>query len=63
MPILPMRSGAKFDNAVTDFIVRLQSDPALRYKIEAIKLEIVHDQSHSRLCHEYRQRSEELAER
>ncbi len=34
----------KFDNAVTEFIVRLKSDPVLRNKIEAIKLELVHDQ-------------------
>jgi uncharacterized membrane-anchored protein YjiN (DUF445 family) len=33
----------KFDNAVTEFIVRLKSDPVLRSKIEAIKLEVVHD--------------------
>ena len=35
----------KFDNAVTSFIDRLNSDPVLRNKIEAIKLEIVHDQN------------------
>jgi len=32
----------KFDDAVTDFIARLKSDPVLRTKIEAIKLEVVH---------------------
>ena len=36
---------SKFDNAVTNFMVRLQSDPALRSKIEAIKLEVVHNQA------------------
>ena len=35
----------KFDNAVTSFIGRLKSDPVLRNKIEAIKLEIVHDRN------------------
>jgi len=30
---------------VTNFIVRLNSDPQLRSKIEAIKLEVVHNQS------------------
>jgi len=34
----------KFDNAVTEFILRLKSDPVLRTKIEAIKLEVVNDQ-------------------
>ncbi|GAM08610.1 putative protein [Geobacter sp. OR-1] len=33
----------KFDHAVKEFIVRLKTDPVLRHKIEAIKLEIVHD--------------------
>ena len=36
---------AKFDHAVANFIVRLQSDPALRTKIEAIKLEVVHNEA------------------
>ena len=35
----------KFDNAVTNFIVRLKSDPTLRNKIEEVKLEVVHNQS------------------
>ncbi|MBC8018529.1 MAG: DUF445 domain-containing protein [Verrucomicrobia bacterium] len=35
----------KFDTAVTNFIVRLKSDPLLRSKVEAIKLEVVHNQS------------------
>lgn len=35
----------RFDTAVTGFIARLKSDPALRGKIEAIKLEVVHNQS------------------
>src|SRR6185369_6993932 len=35
----------KFDNAVTNFIARLKSDPVLRNKVEAIKLEVVHNQS------------------
>jgi uncharacterized membrane-anchored protein YjiN (DUF445 family) len=35
----------KFDAAVTDFIARLQSDPVLRGKIEAIKTEVVHHTS------------------
>ena len=35
----------KFDNAVTNFIARLKSDPVLRGKVEAIKLEVVHNQS------------------
>ena len=42
-PVHEVRS--RFDNVVTDFIVRLQSDPALRTKVEAIKLEVVHNQS------------------
>jgi len=33
----------KFDTAVTNFIARLKSDPVLRSRIEAIKLEVVHD--------------------
>jgi len=33
----------QFDDAVADFITRLKSDPALRAKVEAIKLEVVHD--------------------
>ena len=32
----------KFDGAVTDFSARLKSDPVLRTKIEAIKLEVIH---------------------
>ena len=36
---------SKFDTAVTNFIVRLKSDPLLRSKVEAIKLEVVHNQS------------------
>ncbi len=35
----------KFDTAVTNFIARLKSDPELRSKVEAIKLEVVHNQS------------------
>ena len=35
----------KFDTAVTEFTARLKSDPALRDGIEAIKREVVHDQS------------------
>ncbi|RII28447.1 MAG: DUF445 domain-containing protein [Geobacter sp.] len=35
----------KFDTAVTNFIARLNSDPELRAKVEAIKLEVVHTQS------------------
>ena len=35
----------RFDTAVTGFIARLKSDPVLRGKVEAIKLEIVHNQS------------------
>jgi uncharacterized membrane-anchored protein YjiN (DUF445 family) len=35
----------KFDTAVTNFIARLKSDPVLRSKVEAIKLEVVHNQS------------------
>ncbi|RII26893.1 MAG: DUF445 domain-containing protein [Geobacter sp.] len=35
----------KFDTAVANFIVRLKSDPVLRNKIEAIKLEVVHNQA------------------
>jgi uncharacterized membrane-anchored protein YjiN (DUF445 family) len=34
----------RFDTAVTNFIARLKSDPALQSRIEAIKLEVVHDQ-------------------
>lgn len=34
----------RFDTAVTEFIARLKSDPVLRNKIEAIKLEVVHNQ-------------------
>jgi uncharacterized membrane-anchored protein YjiN (DUF445 family) len=35
----------RFDTAVTNFIARLKSDPLLRHKIEAIKLEVVHNQA------------------
>jgi uncharacterized membrane-anchored protein YjiN (DUF445 family) len=35
----------RFDTAVTGFTARLKSDPALRNRIEAIKLEVVHNQS------------------
>jgi len=35
----------KFDTAVTNFSARLKSDPELRSKVEAIKLEAVHNQS------------------
>ena len=35
----------KFDIAVTNFSTRLKSDPELRCKVEAIKLEFVHNQS------------------
>ena len=35
---------SRFDNAVTGFIDRLKSDPVLRNKIEAIKLEVVHNE-------------------
>ncbi len=35
----------RFDTAVTGFIARLKSDPALRDKVEAIKLEVVHNRS------------------
>jgi len=35
----------KFDAAVTNFIVRLKSDPELRSKVEAIKKEVVQTQS------------------
>ena len=35
----------KFDTAVTNFIVRLKSDPILRDKIDTIKREAVHNQS------------------
>jgi len=35
----------KFDAAVTNFGARLKSDPVLRDKVEAIKLEVVHTQS------------------
>ena len=34
----------RFDSAVTEFIVRLQSDPLLRVRIEALKLEVVHNE-------------------
>jgi uncharacterized membrane-anchored protein YjiN (DUF445 family) len=33
----------RFDSTVTEFIARLKSDPLLRSRIEAIKLEAVHD--------------------
>jgi uncharacterized membrane-anchored protein YjiN (DUF445 family) len=35
----------KFDTAVTNFSARLKSDPVLRERIEAIKREVVHNQS------------------
>lgn len=35
----------KFDNAVTNFIISLKSDPELRGKVEAIKLEVAHNQT------------------
>lgn len=35
----------KFDTAVTNFSVRLKTDPELRSKVESIKLEVVHTQS------------------
>jgi uncharacterized membrane-anchored protein YjiN (DUF445 family) len=35
----------RFDAAVTTFIARLQSDPVLRSKIEAIKHEVLHNQA------------------
>lgn len=35
----------RFDTTVTEFVARLKSDPVLRGKIEAIKLEVVHNQS------------------
>ena len=35
----------KFDTALANFSVRLKSDPLLRSKVEAIKLEVVHNQS------------------
>jgi len=35
----------RFDAAVTNFSARLKSDSQLRSKVEAIKLEVVHDQS------------------
>ena len=35
----------RFDTAVTGFIARLKSDSVLRSKVEAIKLEIVHNRS------------------
>jgi uncharacterized membrane-anchored protein YjiN (DUF445 family) len=35
----------RFDTAVTGFIARLKSDPELRGKVEAIKLEVVHNRS------------------
>ncbi|MBP1728036.1 MAG: hypothetical protein H6Q56_409 [Deltaproteobacteria bacterium] len=34
----------RFDSAVTGFIARLQSDPLLRARIEALKLEVVHNE-------------------
>jgi len=34
----------RFDNAVTGFIVRLESDPVLRGRIEALKSEVVHNE-------------------
>ena len=36
---------SKFDTAVTNFSARLKTDPELRGKVEAIKLEVVHNQS------------------
>lgn len=35
----------RFDTTVTEFVARLKSDPVLRGKIEAIKLEVVQNQS------------------
>lgn len=35
----------RLDTVVTGFIARLKSDPELRSKVEAIKLEVVHNQS------------------
>jgi len=35
----------RFDTAVTGFIARLKSDPALRGKVEAVKREVVHNQA------------------
>ena len=35
----------KFDNAVTNFSIRLKSDPELRGKVEAIKREVVNNRS------------------
>jgi uncharacterized membrane-anchored protein YjiN (DUF445 family) len=35
----------RFDTAVTGFVARLKSDPELRSRVEAIKLQVVHDQS------------------
>lgn len=35
----------RFDAAVTNFSARLKSDPELRGKVEALKLEVVHNQS------------------
>lgn len=35
----------RFDTTVTEFVARLKSDPVLRGKVEAIKLEVVHNQS------------------
>ena len=35
----------KFDTAVSNFNARLKTDPELRQKVEAIKLEVVHNQS------------------
>jgi len=35
----------RFDTAVTNFSARLKTDPQLRSKVEAIKLEVVHNQS------------------
>jgi uncharacterized membrane-anchored protein YjiN (DUF445 family) len=42
-PLHEVRS--RFDTGVTNFIVRLKSDPELRDKVEAIKREVVHNQS------------------
>jgi len=36
---------SKFDTAVTNFSVRLKTDPELRGKVEAFKREVVHNQS------------------
>ena len=35
----------RFDTAVTGFVARLRSDPALRGKVEAVKREVVHNQA------------------